>query len=78
MKVGEARGAFRALFPSNFWKALKIESLAEIVPAPEENPVNTFAITGAFVKVVALPEEVTSPVKLAFVVTVEAFPEGSH
>ena len=48
------------------------------VPAPEVNPVNTFAITGAFVKVVALPEEVTSPVKLAFVVTVVVFPKGHH
>jgi hypothetical protein len=66
--------AFVALFPFNFCIACKIESVAATVPAPDTYPVRTLAITGAFVKVVALPTEVTSPVKLALVTTVVALP----
>jgi hypothetical protein len=51
-------------------------SVAEIVPAPLVYPVNTLAITGALVRVVALPTDVTSPVKLALVTTVAAAAPG--
>jgi len=44
------------------------------VPAPEVYPVRTLAITGALVRVVAFPTDVTSPVKLALVTTVAALP----
>src|SRR5665213_2890866 len=52
--------------------ACRIESVAATVPAPEVYPVRTLAITGALVRVVAFPLLVTSPVKLALVVTVPA------
>jgi len=52
--------------------ACRIESVAATVPAPDTYPVNTLAITGALVRVVALPTEVTSPVRLALVVTLPA------
>ena len=47
-------------------------SVAATVPAPETYPVNTLPITAEFVTVAAFPTEVTSPVKLAFVVTFPA------
>ena len=47
-------------------------SVAATVPAPLTYPVNTLPITVAFGTVAALPTEVTSPVKLAFVVTFPA------
>ena len=46
--------------------------MAATVPAPETYPVSTLPITAAFVTVVALPVDVTSPVRFAFVVTVPA------
>ena len=49
-----------------------MESVAATVPAPLTYPVKTFAITGALVNVVAFPTLVTSPVRLAFVVTLPA------
>jgi len=67
--------AFVASFPFNFCIADRIESDAVMVPAPDVYPVRTLAITGAFVKVVAFPTEVTSPVRFALVVTVAALPE---
>ena len=68
------RLALVAWLPSSFCIACKIESVAATVPAPDTYPVSTLAITGAFVSVVALPTEVTSPVKLALVTTVAALP----
>ncbi len=70
--IGPVRFALVASLPFNFWIAWRIESVAETVPAPDVNPVRTLAITAALVKVVAFPIEVTSPVRLALVVT---FPE---
>lgn len=72
VKLGEANGAFSATLPSIFWNADRIESELDTVPAPLENPVSTLAMTGALVSVVALPELVTSPVRLALVVTLPA------
>ena len=63
-----------ATLPSTFWIACKILSVAATVPAPEVYPVSTLPITAALDKVVVLPIEVTSPVRLALVVTVAAFP----
>ena len=63
-----------AVLPSTFWMACNILSVAATVPAPEVKPVNTLPSTAALVMVVALPVEVTSPVKFAFVVTVAALP----
>ena len=75
VKVGEAMSAFKALLPLSFCIACKILSVAATVPAPEAYPVSTLAITGALVKVVALPTDVTSPVRFALVVTVVAVPD---
>ena len=47
-------------------------SVAATVPAPLTYPVNTLPITAELVSVAALPTEVTSPVKFAFVVTFPA------
>lgn len=66
------RLALVASLPLSFCIACRIESVAATVPAPETYPVNTLAITGALVRVVALPTEVTSPVRLALVVTFQA------
>jgi hypothetical protein len=72
--IAPVKLALVASLPFNFCIACRIESVADTVPAPETYPVNTFAITGAFVSVVAFPTEVISPVKLALVMTVAALP----
>ena len=61
-----------AVLPSTFWIAVRMLSALVTVPAPEVKPVNALPSTAALVTVVALPVEVTSPVKFAFVVTVLA------
>jgi hypothetical protein len=70
--IGPVKLAFAASFPLSFCIAERMESVAETVPAPDVYPVSTLAITGAFVSVVALPTDVTSPVRSAFVITVDA------
>ena len=42
--------ASAAMFPTIFWIACKILSVADTVPAPEMNPVMGAAIARAFVK----------------------------
>lgn len=69
------RFAFVASLPLSFCIACSILSVAATVHAQLTYPVRTLAITGAFVSVVALPTEVTSHVKLAFVTTVATFQE---
>lgn len=70
--IGQVKFAFVASLPLSFCIACSIESVAATVPAPEVYPVKTLAITGALVRVVTLPTEVTSPVKFALVVTFQA------
>lgn len=73
--IGHVRFAFVASLPLSFWIACRIVSVAATVPAPVTYPVNTFPITAELVSVAALPTDVTSPVRFAFVVTVAAFPD---
>ena len=53
VKVGEARGAFRAMFPSSLLAALSMVSVALTAPAPETKPVMALAVTVAALIAVA-------------------------
>ena len=72
VNVGEAKLAFSQSLPFNLFTACRMVSVAATVPAPETYPVRTLPITVALGTVAALPTDVTSPVRLAFVVTFHA------
>ena len=60
--------------PFSFCIACNIESVDATVPAQLVYHVSSFHVTVVLLSVVALPTLVTSPVRLAFVVTVLALP----
>ena len=63
---------FKAIFPSNFLKALTILSVAATVPASEEKPVNVLPITEEFLIVGndAVPSKSPANCMIPFVVVV--------
>ena len=76
VKVGDARGAFKATLPLILLIALRMESVAVTVPAPDTNPVSAFPVTVVAATSVLLWVPVTSPasdpVKLPAVAAVVA------
>ena len=64
VNVGEASGARRAMLPFSLLMAVRMESLADTVPAPEAKPVMSLPVTMVLAMDVAPCVPVTSPARL--------------